>query len=399
MEISSESPSPQGVYQTQQQQQQQIHQQYQQQPQPPQPPQPQQPPQEHQSATAAAAAADTAVVNKLTRGHSCVLCQQRKVRCDKNKPCANCVKAQVECRVVPPQPPRRRKKKPQERELVERLRKYEALLSQYGVPYDALGGGGSSGGHLRTHDDVDELQNDLVGLKTSPSSSSAAAASAPGWNAFKDYRSDDDGGDDDDDDGSSDDGLGVDGTATIHHAFDGMFEQQDGFPFVIGGQTTKVTELHPPGIQIFQLWQIYLTNVNPLLKVTHTPTLQAQIIEAGANVARIPRALEALMFAVYFSAVTSMSEADVQSTFDEDRTRLLARFHRATQQALINAGFMRSPDLVVLQAFFLYLVRSLHALLVTFFFFSFLFLYPIIPPPRRKSHILNSHLDLRSPLR
>ncbi len=77
-------------------------------------------------------------VMKLTRGHSCVLCQQRKVRCDKNKPCANCVKANVECRVVPPQPPRRRKKKPHERELVERLKKYEALLNQHGVTFEPI---------------------------------------------------------------------------------------------------------------------------------------------------------------------------------------------------------------------------------------------------------------------
>ena len=111
-------------------------------------------------------------VVKLTRGHSCVLCQQRKVRCDKNKPCANCVKAQVECRVIPPQPPRRRKKKPHERELVDRLRKYESLLSQHGVTFDPIahdlkhGDQGSS-----TIDELDELQHDLGGLKTSPSSS------------------------------------------------------------------------------------------------------------------------------------------------------------------------------------------------------------------------------------
>lgn len=76
---------------------------------------------------------------KLTRGHSCVLCQQRKVRCDKNKPCANCVKAGVDCKVVPPQPPRRRKKKPHERELIDRLRKYETLLSQHGVDFEPIG--------------------------------------------------------------------------------------------------------------------------------------------------------------------------------------------------------------------------------------------------------------------
>ena len=106
-------------------------------------------------------------VMKLTRGHSCVLCQQRKVRCDKQKPCANCVKAQVECRVVPPHPPRRRKKKPHERDLIEKLRKYESLLSQHGVSFEPIA---HDLKHTDNGDDVADLEQDLSGLKTSPSS-------------------------------------------------------------------------------------------------------------------------------------------------------------------------------------------------------------------------------------
>ena len=143
---------------------------------------------------------------------------------------------------------------------------------------------------------------------------------------------------------------------TLHHAYDTMFENSDGFPFVVGGSPATVTNAHPSGIQILQLWQIYISNVNPLLKITHTPTLQAQIINASANLAKIPKPLEALMFAIYFTAITSMSEDDVQSTFGEDRAILLGKYHNATQQALVNAGFMRSADLMVLQALFLYLV-------------------------------------------
>lgn len=111
-----------------------------------------------QAGAAAAAAHDPSAANKLTRGHSCVLCQQRKVRCDKNKPCANCVKAGVECKVVPPQPPRRRKKKPQERELIDRLRKYESLLSQHGVDFEPIGSmlRPSDPGAI---DEVDELEH------------------------------------------------------------------------------------------------------------------------------------------------------------------------------------------------------------------------------------------------
>lgn len=100
--------------------------------------------------------------SKLTRGTSCVLCQQRKVRCDKNKPCSNCVKAGVECRVVPPAPPRRRKRRLQEKDLVDRLKKYESLLRDNGVKFDSIDFDN------RQEGDVDDLENDFEGLKTTP---------------------------------------------------------------------------------------------------------------------------------------------------------------------------------------------------------------------------------------
>lgn len=143
---------------------------------------------------------------------------------------------------------------------------------------------------------------------------------------------------------------------TLHHAFDTMFENNDGFPFVVGGAMISVTAAHPTAIQIFQLWQIYINNVNPLLKLSHISTLQSQIITAGANTSKIAKPLEALMFAIYFSAITSMTDDEVQTTFGEDKAVLLTRFHNATQQALVNAGFMRSTELMVLQALLLYLV-------------------------------------------
>ncbi|KAI0890174.1 uncharacterized protein GGS22DRAFT_9217 [Annulohypoxylon maeteangense] len=297
---------------------------------------------------------------KVTRGHSCVLCQQRKVRCDKSKPCSNCVKAGVECRVVPPQPPRRRKKRIPERDLVERLRKYEALLSQNGIEFDSLGP------DVKIVDpgsveDGDELEPEFIRQrsKESPAGVDLNLISSPGeaahvprtfkWFPFqKEYRAIGEtirDSSDEEDVGSS-----------INQAYDKMFETADGFPFVVGGQFEPVTDQHPSAIQIFQLWQIYLNNVNPLLKLTHTPTLQVRIIEAGANLDKVSRPLEALMFSIYLMAITSVDEEECQTTFNNSRTALLAKYYYATQQALLNAGFMRNPDLTLLQAYLLYLL-------------------------------------------
>lgn len=70
---------------------------------------------------------------KITRGHSCVLCQQRKVKCDRQKPCSNCIKARAECVTATPSLPRRRRRKFTEIDLAARLRKYEHLLKTHGV--------------------------------------------------------------------------------------------------------------------------------------------------------------------------------------------------------------------------------------------------------------------------
>lgn len=146
--------------------------------------------------------------------------------------------------------------------------------------------------------------------------------------------------------------------STINQAFDKMFENSDGFPFLVGGGAARVTENHPSAIQIIQLWQVYLNNVNPILKITHTPTLQERIIEATASIDKVSKSLEALMFSIYFMAVTSMREDEVRLTLNEEKPVLLQRYYSSCQQALLNAGFMRNPDLTLLQAFLLYLVRS-----------------------------------------
>lgn len=75
---------------------------------------------------------------KPLRVLACVLCQQRKVKCDRNFPCENCVRNDSQC--VPAhtivRPPRRRRFP--ERELLDRLRHYEGLLRHYNVSFEPL---------------------------------------------------------------------------------------------------------------------------------------------------------------------------------------------------------------------------------------------------------------------
>ena len=76
-------------------------------------------------------------LSKPQRVLACVLCQQRKVKCDRRYPCANCTKSRVQC-IPATQVSRRRRRRFPERELLERLRKYEDLLRQNNIKFEPL---------------------------------------------------------------------------------------------------------------------------------------------------------------------------------------------------------------------------------------------------------------------
>jgi hypothetical protein len=77
------------------------------------------------------------VPGKPSRVLACLLCQQRKVKCDRKLPCGNCIKSRVRC-VPAIQVPRKRKRRFPERELLDRLRNYEDLLRENSIEFEPL---------------------------------------------------------------------------------------------------------------------------------------------------------------------------------------------------------------------------------------------------------------------
>ena len=64
------------------------------------------------------------------------------------------------------------------------------------------------------------------------------------------------------------------------------------------------------------------------------------------------------MFAIYFAAVTSITEEQCQASLDMDKTSLLKKYRFATQQALARSGFLSADNVVALQALVIFLVRQ-----------------------------------------
>lgn len=146
----------------------------------------------------------------------------------------------------------------------------------------------------------------------------------------------------------------------VHRALDQMYDNDDHLLFGSRDNTNAVdlSTLHPEPIQIFRLWQVYLDNVDPLLKVTHIPTLQGRIVDAASRLKGIDRNLEALMFSIYSMAILSLDKDECESMFGLTKKDLATKYQFACQQALSNASFLRCNNRDCLTAMFLYLVSN-----------------------------------------
>jgi hypothetical protein len=112
----------------------------------------------------------------------------------------------------------------------------------------------------------------------------------------------------------------------------------------------SLTSFHPSTKLIFKLWEKFLDNVNPLVKIIHVPTVQRQLLEASVDLSNVSRPFEALLFAIYASAITSLSNEECIELTDVPKLQLQNRYYKIAQQALTRAGIFATRDIVVLQA-------------------------------------------------
>ncbi|EAW12030.1 Zn(II)2Cys6 transcription factor [Aspergillus clavatus NRRL 1] len=306
---------------------------------------------------------------KPRRVLACVACQQRKIKCDRQSPCAHCVRSGAQCTTAV----RQRRRRFPERGLLERLRHYETLLRQHHVDFDPLHSPPVTGLGSPSGDGKDSPSNDtesemiIPGTEGQPSGEksvgegksrpSSVSLISEKWAA--DPKDEDD---NDTEDNETDSGFLHDNDdmrqAVIRKAYDYISEFQRNDHLLFGLPTGKIdlSASHPDQVQIFRLWQVYLDNVNPLLKVTHTPTLQARIIDAASDIANIHPVLEALMFSIYCVAVLSLREDECNALFKSPKKDLLTKYQAGCQQALRNCGVLRSTDRDSLTALYLYLL-------------------------------------------
>lgn len=294
--------------------------------------------------------------------YSCIRCADRKVKCDRQRPCNACVKRNLDC-VFNPSPPlslRKRHQRLKQQILTDRLRHCEALLHEQGIDPSKLTDAPDSEPRRRSIHTVpvpvlpEELQlHTPSSIESEPSQciNKTQVVHGQGRSKFVDnslwtrvveeFHDPEDALENSSDDASD------------------LESSDDDFAFVLGSQPkTNTGPRHPPAERIHQLWQIFIENVDPLTKIVHVPTLRPAIQKAASSIGTIPRSFEALMFAIYAAAVMSLKDDECRQRFCEPRKTLLSRYMSATKAALSRAKFMGTISLVVLQALVLHLVST-----------------------------------------
>jgi hypothetical protein len=113
---------------------------------------------------------------------------------------------------------------------------------------------------------------------------------------------------------------------------------------------------HPTRWQAMQLWQAFVNNVDPLVKILHIPTTQAAFFAAINNLQEVADDFNALMFSIYFSATTSLTAIDAAHLLGQDKSTALRKYKQGLEQSLTTANILETPTMRALQAMTLYLV-------------------------------------------
>ena len=296
----------------------------------------------------------TSIIPKTPKVYSCILCRQRRVRCDRKQPCSNCVKAGAECKASNPAPPNRAKKGRLNDKSYTKITSHKQASKGENVEFTKLTGPGTGsifgqasevdGEHADTplstlrgklivedgrprYVDSDlwtELDDELQEPQEIQGSSSFTAKNASPVISYS--------------------GVSDGSTLLLQQS---VSETPSNIP-------------HPAPLQVFKLWQSYLDNVHPLTKLLHAPTMQHQVLEASSDPTSIPKNMEALLFAIYTLAIVSLHDAECQSMMGESKRVVFTRYASATERALVKANYIQSADFSILQAFVLLLVRLTH---------------------------------------
>ena len=302
---------------------------------------------------------------------SCSNCRQRKIKCDKTDPiCLQCASSSLHCIF-----PARKRYKPNRRggksDLSSRLDRIENVFSQLEAATANNGGGadlfvGSNPGEHSTSNQACTNGGRIIEDRCNAPGRNFESATPPSKYLCAEFWSnlchEVEGirqalGQQSDCDDSDEDSWARPEYRAQSHSTPGLCSELIFSPPNTAGSDDA---RHPSKDHISFLCDVYFRNIDPVLKILHRPTtsLELNSFAASANSRPITHATEALFFAMYFGAVTSLSPDECLAHLGEDRAVLVERYKHNTERALNKADYLNSDDLKSLQSLTLYIVCS-----------------------------------------
>ncbi|KAH7311413.1 fungal-specific transcription factor domain-containing protein [Stachybotrys elegans] len=336
---------------------------------------------------------------------SCVICRRRKVRCDRREPCDNCIRSNVECHYpVTGRLPRRRNlvtgvtpQAQKQSELINRLRRLESIVTELSAQVEegAQEQGITGGLPLQIPLPLAPEAANSVSRTLSRAGLSNAAAPVPtpssttsSGNSHVSLQSNEATTHDSEQD--EDFGKLVvarDGALHVGNQFWTVFCSEvdqifravedvvelsdeanmsttqgststgnevasisDGFFF---GHMSHSNALIWHTLPQSFLWTTFVVNVDPFIKVLHTPTIDKMILNQQA--ATLDPELRTLLTSIAFAAVASLGEEDVITNLCMPKQHALAGLRQAVEGLLSQCKVLSTNSVIVVQAFVIYL--------------------------------------------
>ncbi|CAG9984367.1 unnamed protein product [Clonostachys byssicola] len=296
--------------------------------------------------------------SKSTMPYSCQTCARRKVKCDKVAPaCSSCRKSRLDCSYQAPVP--RAQKRRVTRDVLQRLARYELILRQHGLlPHEAQETAiPSSNETSRIEDQVASFRWDDNGA---PRTGKLVASKYIDSNLWHDL---------------GDEEIAYASTNREESGDNEEYDLQDAeedesmnLPLSIGdnisdplcgaflGSQQSLLQHHPTHENAMIMWKAHAENVEPICKILHIPSTFEMLERVSQNPSTASKNEECLLFAIYHFAVFSMNDSQCFERLGQPRSTLMKEYHFATRQALVNASFLRTTEMSVLQALVLFLL-------------------------------------------
>lgn len=115
---------------------------------------------------------------------------------------------------------------------------------------------------------------------------------------------------------------------------------------------------HPSRPMIELLHNYYFSNVDPMFKVLHRPSVTELMLNGKPYLGHKPDepAVGALSFAVYYAAINTQNEYNCKQSFGDEKISLLNKYRFAFEVCLARADFVNCVEIEVIQAFVIFLV-------------------------------------------